>query len=179
MKQAFLNDYYRMSGKVWSLSISSIIYILTHHNIRFIFWWRIRAKKNTFLSKYAYFKLSRKYGLEISPSAKIGSGLYMGHPYNITIGDGVVIGNNCNIHKGATVGVENRGIRLGAPKIGNQVYIGINACIIGKIQIGDDVLIAPGAYVYFDVPSHSLVIGNPGRIISRHHATEGYIRNMV
>lgn len=46
-------------------------------------------------------------------------------------------------------------------------------------RIGDDVLIAPNAYVNFDVPSHSVVVGNPGKIISRENATEGYITYKV
>lgn len=78
-----------------------------------------------------------------------------------------------------TIGAENRGERKGAPQIGNEVYIGAGACVVGKIVIGDDVLIAPNAYVNFDVPSHSIVLGNPGRIISKQNATESYIGNKV
>ena len=63
--------------------------------------------------------------------------------------------------------------------IGNRVWIGVNATVVGHITIGDDVMIAPNAFVNFDVPSHSVVIGNPGRIISRDHATEGYVVNPV
>lgn len=51
--------------------------------------------------------------------------------------------------------------------------------VCGKIKIGNDVLIAPNAYVNFDVPDHSVVIGNPGEIFSRLNATEGYITNKV
>lgn len=61
------------------------------------------------------------------------------------------------------------------PQIGDNVCIGSNAVILGKIAIGSDVLIAPGAFVNFDVPSHSLVIGNPGKIINRINTTEGYM----
>ena len=81
--------------------------------------------------------------------------------------------------KGATIGWENRGTRMGAPTIGNQVYIGVNASVVGKITIGDDVMIGPGALVNFDVPSHSVVLGNPGVIHHKDRATELYIRNLV
>jgi len=118
-----------------------------------------------------------KYGLEICKDIRIGSGLYLGHAYNITINPCVVIGNNVNIHKGVTIGQENRGKRKGTPKIGNKVWIGVNSTIIGRISIGDDVLIAPNSYVNVDVPSHSIVIGNPCRIISSENATENYIVN--
>ena len=136
-------------------------------------------QSKSIISRIALYRLSRKFGLEFSLNTKIGKGLMLGHPYNITIGDGVVMGSNINIHKGATIGVENRGLRLGAPTIGNQVYIGINSTIVGNISIGDDVLVAPNSYVNFNVPSHSIVIGNPGKIIPSDHATEGYIRNIV
>ena len=118
------------------------------------------------------------YHCEIS-SRNIGPGLYIGHPYGITVNPNAVIGANCNIHKGVTIGQENRGKRKGAPKIGNEVWIGVNATIVGKITIGDDVLIAPNSYINCDVPSHSIVFGNPCVIRHKDNATEGYINSKV
>ena len=66
---------------------------------------------------------------------------------------------------------------MGTPVIGNRVWIGINAAIVGKIIIGDDVLIAPNSYVNCDVPSHSVVYGNPCIIKHRDNATDSYINN--
>ena len=63
--------------------------------------------------------------IELSASTQIGEGLYFGHPFDITINPGVVIGKNCNIHKGVTIGYENRGMRKGTPIIGDNVWIGI------------------------------------------------------
>lgn len=120
-----------------------------------------------------------RYGLEILPKTQIGKGLYLGHAFNITINPNAVIGENCNIHKGVVIGQSNRGNKKGAPIIGNKVWIGINAAIVGKITIGDDVLIAPNSYVNVDVPSHSVVFGNPCVIKHRDNATEGYINNIV
>ena len=71
------------------------------------------------------------------------------------------------------------GGRRGAPVIGNEVRIGINAAIVGNITIGDDALIAPNSYVNCDVPSHSIVFGNPCIIKHRENATEGYINRRV
>jgi serine O-acetyltransferase len=71
------------------------------------------------------------------------------------------------------------GGRQGAPVIGNEVWIGINAAIVGKVTIGDDVLIAPNSYVNCDVPSHSIVFGNPCIIKHRENVTEGYINRRV
>lgn len=91
----------------------------------------------------------------------------------------VKIGANCNIHKNVTIGQESRGKRNGAPIIGDCVWMGINATIVGKITIGDDVMIAPNSFVNCDVPSHSIVYGNPCVIRPKENATEGYINNKV
>lgn len=69
--------------------------------------------------------------------------------------------------------------RQGTPVIGNEVWIGINAAIVGNVTIGDDVLIAPNSYVNCDVPSHSIVFGNPCITKHRENATEGYINRRV
>ena len=79
--------------------------------------------------------------------------MYFGHPFGITVNPDAVIGNN--------------------------VWIGINATIVGNITIGNDVLIAPNTLVNFDVPDHSIVVGCPGIIKSVSNATEGYINNVV
>lgn len=122
---------------------------------------------------------ANRRGLEISASQQIGGGLYLGHAYNITINCRAKIGRNCNIHKGVVIGQVNRGSRKGCPTIGDRVWIGINSAIVGNITIGDDVLIAPNSYVNVDIPSHSVVFGNPCVIKRRDWATEGYVNNIV
>ena len=103
----------------------------------------------------------------------------MGHPFDITVNRNVTLGNNINLHKGVTIGRENRGKRKGYPTIGNEVYIGVNSTVVGNIRIGDDVLIAANTFVNCDVPDHSIVIGNPCIIKPKENATEGYINNRV
>lgn len=127
--------------------------------------------------KYLFIKKRNKYHLDFSVNNQIGEGLYFGHPVCITINPNAVIGKNCNIHKGVTIGQENRGKRRGCPVIGDSVWIGINSTIVGSIKIGNDVLIAPNSYVNCDIPDHSVVFGNPCQIKYRDNATEGYINN--
>ncbi len=124
---------------------------------------------------YKYLRLRR--GNDIDWDTRIGYGLYLGHAFCITINRHAIIGNNCNIHKGATIGQENRGKRKGYPTIGNKVYIGINATVCGDVTIGDDVMIASNSFVNCDVPSHSIVFGNPCIIKHKEKATENYITN--
>ena len=123
--------------------------------------------------------MRRRFGLEIPRAAKIGPGLYLGHAYGITVNPDAVIGRNCNLHKGVTIGQENRGPRKGAPVIGDRVWIGVNSTVVGAVTVGEDVLIAPNSYVNCDIPSHSIVIGSPCRVIPSASATEGYVNRCI
>jgi serine O-acetyltransferase len=139
-------------------------------------------KNNKILFLFSEIKLfyfSNHFAFNISAKAEIGPGLFIGHNGPITINSKTVIGRNCNIGIGVTIGQENRGKRLGAPKIGDNVWIGTNAVVVGKIIVGKNVLIAPNSFVNFDVPSNSIVIGNPGKIFPCQAATDSYIENII
>lgn len=168
-RELYMSDLYRYGGA------NTKIYKL-HYFLR-------KAQTSKTVMQYLYRFLlrceERKRGIEISYKVSIGPGLYLGHPYCITINDRAVIGKNCNIHKGVTIGRENRGKRMGAPRIGDNVWIGINATIVGAIEIGSNVLIAPNAFVNTNVPDNSVVIGNPCMIIPNEHATKSYIINTI
>lgn len=128
----------------------------------------------------ALFILARRRNhIELSVDCKIGPGLYIGHPYCITVNPGAVLGKNINLHKGVTIGEEHRGKRAGYPVIGDNVWIGVNATIVGKVHIGNDVLIAANCFVNCDVPDHSVVFGNPCIIKHRDDATAEYINRAV
>lgn len=172
----FKYDYYRMTGLSAKNKIQLYSNIFFRHNIRFMYIYR---KKPSLFRKLLLYRMSRKFGLEISGDAIIGPGLYLGHPYNITVAEGVKIGKNVNLHKGCTIGRENRGTRCGVPYIGDNVFVGINATIVGNIRIGSDVFIAPNSFVNFDVPGHSVVLGNPEIIHRKENATEGYINYII
>jgi serine O-acetyltransferase len=119
-----------------------------------------------------------KYGFDISPTTKIGPGFYIGHFGGVVISPYAVLGANVNIAQGVTIGATSRGSRIGAPTLEDRVWVGANAVLVGKITIGREALIAPGAYVNFDVPSGSVVMGNPGKVVSANGST-GYINNVL
>lgn len=125
------------------------------------------------LRSYSY-----KYGIQIPAGTKIGGGFYIGHFGNIVVSIKATVGQNCNVAQGVTIGATNRGKSAGAPVIGNNVWIGANAVLVGKINVGSNVLIAPLTFVNFDVPSNSVVVGSPPRIIPNDSATKGYINNI-
>ena len=152
------------------------------HRLRYMIYFRTaQSTANRFLKlfcEYKLYRMCRKYGLEIKTSTAIGKGFLMIHPYNITIHSAAKLGDNVTMLKGSTIGID-WGKHKGAPTIGNCVYIGINSTVIGGITIGDDVLIAPNTLVNQDIPSHSVVIGNPCKVIPRNNATAQYMWKKV
>lgn len=122
--------------------------------------------------KFAH--IGQIYHLEIHNFQNIGKNLVLGHPSGITVNSGAIIGDNCVIFKNATIGSVRSGKREGVPVIGNNCVIGTGAFVCGGIHIGNDVLIAANAFVDFDVPDHSIVIGNPGMIHYKENATADY-----
>lgn len=129
-----------------------------------------------YVAKLILYHCRYKYGLSIPFSTKIGSGFYIGHFGNIVVNKRVAIGKNCNVSQGVTIGQTNRGERAGYPIIGDNVYIGPGAKIIGNVRIGSNVAIGANCVVTKDVPNDSVVTGVPGRVIS-HKGSTGYIDN--
>ncbi|MFL9834755.1 serine O-acetyltransferase [Chryseobacterium terrae] len=175
-------DFYRESGK-W-LSASKILAKCVNPNLHFIYVLRKTQKysKTPVLGLYWRIVLRHfqiKYGFQIYPETQIGEGFYLGHWGNLVINPKTIIGKNCNIAQGVTIGQQNRGKNEGYPVIGDEVWIGPNSVVVGKINIGKNVLIAPNAFVNFDVPDNCVVSGNPAKIYPNENATEGYINNKV
>lgn len=119
-----------------------------------------------------------KFGIDFSPAAEVGPGLYIGHFGGIFVSQFAKLGGNVNISQGVTIGTINRGPRAGTPRVGDRVWIGAHAVLVGNISIGDDALIAPGAFVNFNVGPSSVVIGNPGRVVSQ-KGSRDYINNLA
>lgn len=173
-------DFYRECGK--KLSTLQMLKKCIHPNLRFIFIFRKCQESKGLFYFFWRILLQRyqiKYGYQIYPKTQIGAGLYLGHWGSLVINPLAKIGKNCNIAQGVTIGQQNRGKKAGYPTIGNEVWIGTNAVIVGNIHIGNNVLIAPNSYVNFDVPDNSIVIGNPAQVISDDEATKDYINNKI
>jgi serine O-acetyltransferase len=122
-------------------------------------------------------QLQVKFGFQFQYTTNIGKGLYLPHYGNIVINNQVIIGENCNIAQGVTLGNIKRGSKKGNPIIGDRVAIGANAVVVGNIHIGNDVLIAPLSFVNFDVPPNAVVMGNPATIVN-YNSSRTYIENL-
>ena len=180
MNNKFSKDLYRYYGdKGESLAQR----LLRPVELRYIALFR-RAERCKFTPLKLYYTvklklMSYKTHIQIPARTKIEEGFYIGHSGRVIIHPEAEFGKNMNIATGVTVGYENRGKRKGAPKFDGNCWIGTNSVVVGNVRIGEDVLIAPLTFVNFDVPSHSVVIGNPAKIIHKENATQDYICNKV
>lgn len=113
-------------------------------------------------------------GISVPASAQIGHSFYIGHFGGIILNAKTIIGNNCNVSQGVTIGVSGQGSHRGVPKLGNNVYIGANTVVAGNIVVGDDVLIGACSLVNTDVTSNSVMVGVPAIKVSD-KGSEGYI----
>jgi serine O-acetyltransferase len=175
-------DLYRYAGKVGFRPL--LTHLIFSPGFKFTYVFRKlkmhgRGSLPWLIYRLLYHRYIHKYGFQIPLSAKIGKGLYITHFGSVVVHGDAILGDNCDLAHGITIGQASRGERKGCPIIGNKVWIGTGAVVVGNITVGDNVMIAPNAFVNFDVPSNSIVLGNPGKVIAKEDATLGYINRVL
>ncbi|RCH54619.1 serine acetyltransferase [Mucilaginibacter hurinus] len=108
-------------------------------------------------------------GIELPRKLKAGKGLIIYHGQALVVNQSVVLGDNCVLRNSVTIGHKKLadGTLSACPRIGSNVDIGANACIIGDVTIGNNVIIGAGAVVVKDIPENSIAVGNPARVLER------------
>ncbi len=104
-------------------------------------------------------------GIEIHPGAKIGNGVFIDHGMGVVIGETAEVGDNVTIYQSVTLGGTGKEKGKRHPTVGNNVVIGTGAKVLGPIVIGDYAKIGAGSVVLNNVPSHTTVVGVPGRVV--------------
>lgn len=122
-------------------------------------------KKFFFLARYLSEKAKRKTGIEIHPGATIGKNLFIDHGVGVVIGETAIIGDDVVMFHGVTLGGTGKEKGKRHPTIGNRVFIGTGAKILGNICIGDDVKIGANTVVLNDIPKDATVVGKKGIIV--------------
>lgn len=116
-----------------------------------------------------------KYAVYLDFSTQVGPGLYLGHANGIVVYSRAVIGSNCTLSHQVTLGkTHERSRHPGCPVVGDRVYLGCGAKVLGGVHLGDDSAVAPNAVVVSDVPAMAVVGGIPARVLS-HQGSAGYV----
>ncbi len=131
-------------------------------------WWRAPGLRlpARLLSQFARFLT----GVEIHPGARIGRRLFIDHGMGVVIGETAVVGDDCMLYHGVTLGGRSSRREKRHPTLGARVTVGANATILGPVTIGAGSSVGAGAVVVKDAPAGSILVGIPARDIAPGHA---------
>lgn len=170
-KYLIASDLKRLTNTKWG----GVKYLFFNASFRITFWFRIGSylstKKNLICRLlYGIVFLIHKHnqyltGIQLPIGTKVGKGLCFSHFSCIVINSSSIIGDNCTIFQGVTIG-SKRGPKGGVPHIGNNVVLTSGSKIIGKVTIGNNVVIGAGAVVVHDIPDNATAVGIPAKIVS-------------
>ncbi|MFX0007248.1 MAG: serine O-acetyltransferase [Promethearchaeota archaeon] len=128
------------------------------------FFWKI---KMPFVPRYLSEVTRELTGIEIHPGAEIGRDFFIDHGGGVVIGETAKIGDNVTIYQGVVLGGTMIDPVKRHPTLGNNIVVGTGAKLLGPINIGDNVRIGANSVVVQDIPPNSVVVGVPGKIVSR------------
>ena len=109
-------------------------------------------------------------GIEIHPGAQIGDRLFIDHGMGVVIGETAVIGNDCTLYHGVTLGGTTWRKGKRHPSLGDGVVVGAGAKLLGPIEVGNGARVGSNSVVLKNIPAHATVVGIPGHIVSRKRA---------
>ena len=106
-----------------------------------------------------------RYGADIHPAARVGRRLTIDHGVGVVIGGTAIIGDDCLIYQGVTLGMTGQHGGKRHPTVGSNVMLGAGSIVLGDISVGDGALVGAGSVVVHDVPANTTVVGNPARVV--------------
>lgn len=150
---------------------SSIEVLLLYSGLHAVLWYRVAhwfyKHKRFFLARF-FSQTGRLFtGIEIHPGAQIGKGLFIDHGSGVVIGETTIIGDDCTLYQGVTLGGTGKDKGKRHPTLGNNVLVGSGAKILGPFTVGDNARIAAGAVVLAEVPPNSTAVGVPARVVRK------------
>lgn len=109
-------------------------------------------------------------GIEIHPGATIGKGLFIDHGSGVVIGETAIVGDNCTIYQGVTLGGTGKDTGKRHPTLGDNVMVGAGAKLLGNFTVGSGSKIAAGAVVLTDIPENATAVGVPAKVVRQNGA---------
>ena len=167
MKEKLILDILKMTGKAqfshknWVHLLNPrlspvLLYRISHQ----LYLWNFKI-----LSKIMAICNTILFGCDIARAAKIEGGFYLPHPNGVVIGAHSMIGKNCIIHQGVTLGARGEEHELANPKLGHSIEIGTGAKILGGITLGNYSRVGANAVLLIDLPIGGIAVGLPAKII--------------
>ncbi len=150
-------------GRVEVLLLYSGVHALLVHRLSHYLHSRGLKLTARALSQFARFFT----GIEIHPGATIGRGLFIDHGSGVVIGETAIVGDNCTLYQGVTLGGTGKESGKRHPTLGDNVMVGAGAKLLGNFTVGSNSKIAAGAVVLGDVPENSTAVGIPARVVRR------------
>lgn len=148
----------------WEVLLYPCFRVLIYYKIAHWFY----NRGHYLIARYISERAKRKTGIEIHPGAVIGKGLFIDHGMGVVIGETAIIGDNVTIFHGVTLGGTGKEKGKRHPTIGNNVFIGSGAFVLGNIMVGDNVKIGANSVILDDVPDNVTIVGIPGKIVRRY-----------
>ena len=118
-----------------------------------------------FIARFISQHARRRTGIEIHPGATIGKNLFIDHGMGVVIGETAIIGDNCTLYQGVTLGGTGKDHGKRHPTLGDNVLIGAGAKVLGPFRVGDNARVAAGAVVLSEVPDDATAVGVPARVV--------------
>jgi serine O-acetyltransferase len=144
---------------------------LLYSGFHAVFWYRVShwfyLHKCFFLARLISQTARLFTGIEIHPGATIGKGLMIDHGSGVVIGETTIIGDDCTLYQGVTLGGTGKDTGKRHPTLGNNVLVGSGAKVLGPFVVGDNSKIASNAVVLSEIPPNSTAVGVPARIVRR------------
>ncbi len=149
------------AAKPWELVLYPHLYALLAHRIdHFLYKLHIPFFPRLFSQIARLFT-----GIEIHPGAQIGKRFFIDHGMGVVIGETAVVGDDCTLFQGVTLGGTGKEHGKRHPTLGNHVMVGVGAKVLGNITIGNHSYIGANAVVLSSAPAYSTIVGIPGRIV--------------
>ena len=145
---------------IWAVIWHRPAHWLYRHNCKFLARWLSQIVRH-------------RTGIEIHPGARIGKRCFIDHGMGVVIGETTVVGDDCTIYQGSTLGGTGKEAGKRHPTLGNNVMISSGARVLGPFTVGDNSKIGAGAVVIEEVPPNCTVVGVPGRIVKRNNVLIG------
>ncbi len=136
-----------------------------------VFWYRLShwlfVHRCFFLARLVSQVTKFFTGIEIHPGAQIGKGLMIDHGTGVVIGETTIIGDDCTLYQGVTLGGTGKDVGKRHPTLGNNVMVGSGAKVLGPFKVGDNSKIASNAVVLTEIPPNCTAVGVPARVVKR------------